>query len=90
MDRNFALVREEVHNETLALMEFLSGGHRVVYIVWSVLRGTRRNPGVGIMLALLPTQRQAILEAFAASLAGRARGVQSWLAGRGDSLTEDT
>lgn len=88
MDRRFDLVREEVHNETLALMEFLPAGRRVVYVVWAVLRGTRRNPGVGVMLALLPSNRRTILKAFAGSIEGRAWGVQTWLGSRGDRLTD--
>lgn len=79
----FKAVRDEVHNETLALLEFLSPCRRLGYLAWSGVVGTRRNPGFGMLVALLPVKRQRACEAFAGAAVGRALGLRSWIAALG-------
>lgn len=75
-------VSDEVHNETLALMEFLPVWRRPVWLLWAVLWGTRRNPGLGVSLALLPSRRGAALPTLVACARGRVAGVLTWRARR--------
>lgn len=73
---------DEVHNETLALMEFLPVSRRSVWWLWAVLWGTRRSPGLGISLVLLPSSRWSVPGTLLACWRGRAAGARTWLAGR--------
>jgi GT2 family glycosyltransferase len=75
----FGDVRDEVHNETLALMEFLSPVRRVAYLLWSGVIGTRRNPGIARVTLSLPARKWHVCEAFAGCVVGRVLGVKSWL-----------
>jgi glycosyltransferase involved in cell wall biosynthesis len=88
VDPKFGLISDEVHNETLALMEFLPPSRRVAHLVWATLLGTRRTPGLGVAIALLPMQKLDVCEAFLASVAGRVTGVRSWLRGRRVALSD--
>ena len=75
-------VVDAVHNETLALMEFLPMRRRSVWLLWAVLWGTRRSPGLGLSLVLLPSSRMSVLRRLLACWRGRAAGLRTWLAAR--------
>jgi len=77
-------VSDEVHNETLALMEFLPTWRRPLWLIAAVLWGTRRNPGLGVSLALLPRRRESVLSTLMACCRGRAAGVLTWWATRAE------
>ena len=78
----FAAVSDAVHNETLALMEFLPAWRRSLWLTWAVLLGLRRSPGLGVSVALLPRQRRDGLRTLGACWRGRAAGVLTWRATR--------
>lgn len=80
---SLAAVSDEVHNETLALMEFLPPWRRLLWLMWAFLWGTRRNPGLAVSLVLLPNRRWSILRTLVASCRGRVAGFLTWQAARG-------
>jgi hypothetical protein len=79
---SWSAMSDEVHNETLTLMEFLPMWRRLLWLVWAVLCGTRRYPGLGVSLALLPRQRWCVLPMLWGSCCGRVAGVRTWRATR--------
>jgi cellulose synthase/poly-beta-1,6-N-acetylglucosamine synthase-like glycosyltransferase len=73
---------DEVHNETLALMEFLPAWRRGLWLVWVLALGTRRHPGLGACVALLPRLRWSIVRTLMASVRGRFAGLLTWRSAR--------
>lgn len=73
---------DEVHNETLALLEFLPAPRRIVWLMRAVLRGTRRNPGLGVGLALLLNQGWSVIPVIGACCRGRWAGTLTWYSSR--------
>jgi len=74
---------DEVHNETLAILEFLPAGRRVLFVVWSMLCGTRRTPGLVVTLILLGKPDNTGIQKLVACTRGRAAGLATWWGGRG-------
>lgn len=62
-----------VHNETLALLEYLSPVRRIIFCVWAVLIGTKRAPGFAQVLRRQSLGWQGLLAFW-----GRWRGWQSY------------
>ncbi len=69
---------DEAHNETLALLEFLPPARRCLWLLWALLWGTRRRPGLGVCLVLLPRLRRSIVRALRATYSGRFAGIVTW------------
>ena len=67
-----------VHNETLALLDYLSGIQQPVFLLWSVLIGTRGAMGLLQWLRFLPGDRIRSTQNFVSSLRGRREGWQTW------------
>lgn len=72
----------KVHNETLALLQYLPSLRRAVFLVWAVLVGTREAPGFVQWLRFLPSERALAGQKLVASLRGRWQGWQTWQASR--------
>lgn len=66
------------HNETLALLEYLTPVRRVVFFTVFILVGTRSTPGLLQWLRLLPSQGSLATRKLLASLQGRWQGWQTW------------
>ena len=66
------------HNETLALLEYLSPLRRTVFLLWTVVIGTRANPGFLQLLRLLPGDGQLAVKKWLASMRGRWQGWRTW------------
>lgn len=79
-------VSNMTHNETLALLEYLSPAQRIVFLGWAVVVGTRDCPGLVQVLRFLPSQRSWIIRKWLATINGRWQGVQSWLQGKSTAL----
>jgi hypothetical protein len=67
-----------VHNETLILLEHLSPLRRIVFLLWSILVGTRESLGICQWLRLFPKQGQLATKKLQASLKGRWLGYQHY------------
>jgi len=83
MPATMAALEDEVHNETLALLDFLPPLRRAAWVLWVVLLGTRRRPGLGVSVWLLPRGRWSAVRTLAACWRGAMAGAASWRAARG-------
>jgi len=73
-DVGCSAIRDAVHNETLALVEFLSWPRRLLFFVWSLLVGTRYAPGIAQLPRLAFQRERNILERYIAAQHGRMLG----------------
>lgn len=69
---------DSVHNETLALLDYLPPAQRAVFVVWAVLVGTRKSIGFLQWLRFLPSEGLLAGQKCLASLRGRWQGWQTW------------
>jgi glycosyltransferase involved in cell wall biosynthesis len=67
-----------IHNETLALLEYLSPIQRLVFLLWAVLVGTRSARGVLQSLRFLPSEGRLSVQKLFACWQGRWQGWQTW------------
>jgi glycosyltransferase involved in cell wall biosynthesis len=67
-----------VHNETLALLEYLSPLQRFVFAVWAIVIGTSEAFGLLQSLRFLPKEGHISGQKLWASWHGRWRGWQTW------------
>lgn len=70
------------HNETLALLEYLSPLQQFVFIVWAIAIGTRDMPGCLQVFRLMPRQKFMIFHRWWAAMQGRWQGWQTWTTSR--------
>lgn len=75
---NAVALMNAVHNETLALLEYLSLVRQVIFVTVVILVGTRGAPGFLQWLRLLPSEKSLASRKFLASLRGRWQGWQTW------------
>jgi GT2 family glycosyltransferase len=68
----------EVHNETLALLEYLSPLTRLVFFVWCLVIGHKRAFGVAQLLRFLPSQGKSAIHMWSVSIRGRFYGWSTW------------
>jgi cellulose synthase/poly-beta-1,6-N-acetylglucosamine synthase-like glycosyltransferase len=66
------------HNETLALLGYLTPTRRVIFLTVFILVGTRSTPGFLQWLRLLPSEGSLATRKLLASLQGRFQGWQTW------------
>lgn len=71
-----------VCNSTLMLLEYFPLPQRVIFLLWSVLVGSRDAFGVVQWLRFLPDQGKLAGEKLLASLKGRLSGWRTWRCGR--------
>ena len=74
----------EVHNGTLALLEYLSSIRRIVFMIWSILVGTRQSFGLVQWLRFFPKEGKMASKKWIVSMQGRWQGWQTWR--RGSSM----
>jgi glycosyltransferase involved in cell wall biosynthesis len=67
-----------VHNETLVLLEHLPPIRRIVFLIWSILVGTRDSLGLLQWLRLLPSEGHLASKKWSASLRGRWQGYKQF------------
>jgi cellulose synthase/poly-beta-1,6-N-acetylglucosamine synthase-like glycosyltransferase len=75
---NDMALMNQVHNETLVLLENLPPVRRAVFLVWAILVGTRDALGFVQCLRFLPSQGSLARQKWFASLRGRWQGWLSW------------
>ena len=69
----------EVHNETLAIVEYLPPHRRIIFAIWSILVGTRRAFGLIQLIRFLPYEGTLAIHKWLVSIKGRKQGWLSWL-----------
>ena len=67
-----------VHNETLALLEYLPLSRRLIFLVWAVAIGTRDARGLLQWLRFLPKEGALSGQKLWSSWQGRWQGWQTW------------
>lgn len=68
----------EVHNETLVLLEYFSPVQRMIYLSWAMLVGTRSRFGFVQCLRFLPQQKNLAWKKWTVALNGHWQGWQTW------------
>ena len=68
----------EVHNETLAIVEHFSPQQRILFALWAIFIGTRRSFGLVQLLRFLPQEGRLALEKWLLSMRGRRQGWLTW------------
>jgi cellulose synthase/poly-beta-1,6-N-acetylglucosamine synthase-like glycosyltransferase len=71
--------KNAVHNETLALLEYLPPLRLVVFMLWATLVGTRTAFGLLQLLRFLPKEKTLAWQKWLASMQGRIQAWQTWL-----------
>ncbi|WP_017316821.1 glycosyltransferase family 2 protein [Mastigocladopsis repens] len=79
---NSIALANAVHNETLALLEYLSPTQQLAFLVWSTLVGSREAMGFIQWLRFLPSDGLLAGQKLSASLRGRWQGWRTFHAGR--------
>jgi glycosyltransferase involved in cell wall biosynthesis len=64
----------EVHNETLAIVEYFSPPQRIIFALWAILIGTRKAFGLVQLIRFLPQEGKLALEKWWISLRARRQG----------------
>jgi len=70
--------RNEVHNETLVLLDYLPPVQRIVFLLWSVLIGTRAALGFIQLVRFAPVEGKLAVQKWVASMQGRWLGWLTW------------
>ncbi|WP_019506523.1 glycosyltransferase family 2 protein [Pleurocapsa sp. PCC 7319] len=71
----------EVHNQTLVLLEYLPTMRKVVYLVWTILVGTRKGFGVVQLVRFFPKEGKLAGKKWLISMRGRWQGLLAWREG---------
>jgi glycosyltransferase involved in cell wall biosynthesis len=71
----------EVHNETLALLDHLTPVKRIAFIFWAIFVGTRKKPGLLQWIRLLPKYGVLAGRQWFASIQGLWQGWLTWQKG---------
>lgn len=75
---NFLALANQVHNETLCLLEYFPPLQQIVFLLWGALIGSRAHPGLVQCLRFLPKEGYTSVQKLIASLQGQYQGWQSW------------
>lgn len=68
----------EVHNETLAILEHFSTPRRILFMTWAMLVGTRKAFGLVQLIRFLPLEGRLAFDKWLVSVRGRREGWLSW------------
>jgi glycosyltransferase involved in cell wall biosynthesis len=68
----------EVHNETLAILEHFSPPRRIMFMAWALLVGTRKAFGLAQLIRFLPQEGKLAFSKWLMSIRGRREGWLSW------------
>lgn len=71
-------LRDAVHNETLAVLEYLPAWRRPFHLAWMTLVGTGTSPGIAQLVRLAPKGPGAAWRSFSATQSGRLRGLRTF------------
>ena len=68
----------EVHNETLSILEHFSSPRRTLFMAWAMLVGTRKAFGLVQLVRFLPQEGRLAFDKWLVSILGRREGWLSW------------
>ena len=68
----------EVHNETLAIVEHFSLPKQILFMTWAMLVGTRKAFGLVQLIRFLPQEGKLAVNKWLISIQGRIEGWLSW------------
>lgn len=68
----------QVHNQTLCVLEYLPPERRYIYLLWGIFVGTRGQRGCVQTLRFLPSEGTLACRRLLASVQGRWKGWQTW------------
>lgn len=68
----------EVYNNTIVILDYLSPDRRIAFIAWSLLVGTRRCYGLVQLLRFLPKENALAFKKLGISIQGRWHGLNTW------------
>ncbi|MEL6929625.1 MAG: glycosyltransferase family 2 protein [Cyanobacteria bacterium J06600_6] len=68
----------EVYNNTIVMLDYLSPARRIIFIIWSLLIGTRRCYGLIQLLRFLPQEGILAIKKLFISVRSRWQGLNSW------------
>ena len=75
-------LRDAVHNETLAVLEYLPPWRRPFHLAWVTLVGTGVTPGIAQLVRLAPKGPRAAWRSFSATQTGWLQGLGTFRASR--------
>ncbi|MBE9098539.1 glycosyltransferase family 2 protein [Vacuolonema iberomarrocanum] len=78
-----------VHNETIALLDYLPMWRRIVFLIWAFLVGTRKAFGLVQWLRFFPKDGGFASRKLWLSLKGRWEGFQTWRMPPGDRTPQE-
>jgi glycosyltransferase involved in cell wall biosynthesis len=78
---NKTALLNEVHNETLALLEHLKPAQRIVFIAWAIFVGTRKKPGFLQWFRIVPKYGALSGQQWLTSMHGLWQGWITWKKG---------
>ncbi len=79
-------VRNEAHNETLALLEHLSLTGRAAHLIWAIIVGTGQAPGILKAARLLLRTGDPKLQLLRGNLIGRGQAVLTYMHSSGRTM----
>ena len=68
----------EVHNETLAILEHFPVHRRIIFTIWAMLVGTRKAFGLVQLIRFLPQEGKLAIDKWLISIRARREGWLSW------------
>jgi cellulose synthase/poly-beta-1,6-N-acetylglucosamine synthase-like glycosyltransferase len=71
-------LRNVAHNHTLALLDHLSPGRRVVFLIWAVIVGSRAHYGIAQCIRFIPVEGKTAISKWVNVMVGRRAGWRSW------------
>jgi FkbM family methyltransferase len=71
-------LRHAAHNYTLTLLDHLSPGRRVVFLIWAVLVGSRAHYGIAQCMRFMPAEGRTAISKWANVMEGRRAAWRSW------------
>jgi glycosyltransferase involved in cell wall biosynthesis len=75
---NFRALGNQVHNQTLSILENVAPSQRFVYLMWSLLVGTQGAFGLVQFLRFLPRYKRTSMKMLFASVYGHWQGFLTW------------
>ncbi len=71
-------LRHAAHNYTLTLLDHLSPGRRVVFLIWAVLIGSRAQYGIAQCIRFMPFEGRTAISKWVNVMKGRRAGWRCW------------